>query len=54
MSLSLVPDDGSNARKAINLTPGEATIVGRKEVDKNDSKLSKVRGIKHTLSYNMA
>ncbi len=43
MSLALVPDDGSSARKAINLKPGDATIVGRKDVDKDDSKLSKVR-----------
>jgi hypothetical protein len=54
MSLSLVPDDGSSARKAIDLAPGEATVVGRKDVDKNDSKLSKVRGMNHTLSDDMA
>ena len=39
---SLVSDDGDESRSAIDLKLGEVTIVGRKDIERSDSKLSKV------------
>jgi hypothetical protein len=47
--VSLVPDDSedsSTSRPTVDIKLGDTTVVGRKDVDKNDSKLSKVLRIR--------
>ena len=43
--LSLVPDDGTDSRPSIDLKLGDTTVIGRRDLDKTDSKLSKVFGM---------
>ena len=44
-SFSLVPDDDANKADnmlSLNFKLGDVTVIGRKDIDKSDSKLSKV------------
>ena len=40
---SLVSDDGDESRSAIDLKLGEVTIVGRKDIERSDSKLLQLK-----------